>query len=230
MADTIKGKLQEAGNAVGEAAKKVGNKVAEKAEEAKDAGRRRSSTKSENRARRGRGQGPKRGGGSEKPTPRRRATTAVAANHSNRNLNSVQADRPANRSGLACFVTLSLPPGAHVMFPLASVRTPHFDFPVAFTHRLQLPLSQHIRGLVSRRRSSLIAHRSGAQCPAASAYSVSVAPHISGVVSCSLVGYSVARLSSPRRFFAFSQLRDQEPRDQPNQPTRPPSTAASNWA
>jgi gas vesicle protein len=36
MADTIKGKLQEAGHAVSETAKKVGNKVSEKAEEAKD--------------------------------------------------------------------------------------------------------------------------------------------------------------------------------------------------
>ena len=38
MADTIKGKLQEAGNTISETAQKVGNRVSEKAEEAKDWG------------------------------------------------------------------------------------------------------------------------------------------------------------------------------------------------
>src|SRR4051812_27191458 len=36
MADTIRGKLTEAGNTVAEGAKKLGNRVGEKAEEAKD--------------------------------------------------------------------------------------------------------------------------------------------------------------------------------------------------
>jgi ABC-type Zn uptake system ZnuABC Zn-binding protein ZnuA len=36
MADTIRGKLAEAGNAISETAQKVGNKISEKAEEAKD--------------------------------------------------------------------------------------------------------------------------------------------------------------------------------------------------
>ncbi|WP_439621082.1 hypothetical protein [Gemmata sp.] len=39
MADTIKGKLTEAGNAISETASKVGNRIAEKAEEVKDWGK-----------------------------------------------------------------------------------------------------------------------------------------------------------------------------------------------